>query len=48
MGCVCVCVCVCVCEKREYRNTLSTVFAQAFQNDHHNITDAMQGGQSSG
>ncbi len=31
-----------------YRNTLTTDFAQASQNDHNNITDAVQQDRSAG
>ncbi len=31
-----------------YRNILTTDFAQAFQNDHNNISDAVERDQSAG
>ncbi len=34
------------CVKHLYRNTLMTDFAQAFQNDHNNISDAVERDQS--
>ncbi len=33
-------------ERQLYRNTLTTDFAQAFQNDHNNISDAVERDQS--
>ncbi len=37
----------CCCHARQlYRNTLMTDFAQAFQNDHNNILDAVERDQS--